>query len=116
MMKPSAMLINVSRGALIDTEALMEVLQSGHLCTVALDVYECEESLFFEDFTRYSSKERMKYWDWKWKMLESLPQVLVTPHIAFLTHEALENIAQVTVDNLRAVARGDELQNEVKRL
>lgn len=114
MMKPNATLINVSRGALIDTEALMEVLQTGHLHTVALDVFDGEETFFFEDFTGLSSQQRMPYWDMKWKMLEALPQVLVTPHVAFLTGEALTNIADVTVQNLKAVALGQDLENEVK--
>jgi D-lactate dehydrogenase len=122
-MKQDAILVNVSRGGLIDTAALIEVLQEGgdhdrasggRLAAVSLDVYEHEESLFFEDFTRMSAPKRMRVWDNAFTVLKALPQVLVTPHVAFLTREALASIAATTVDNLRAVAAGQELVNEVK--
>jgi D-lactate dehydrogenase len=76
--------------------------------------YSIHVQLFFEDFTGLPPKERMKAWDAKWKILETLPQVLVTPHIAFLTKEALANIADTTVGNLKAAALGQELVNEIK--
>jgi D-lactate dehydrogenase len=123
LMKQNAVLVNVSRGGLIDTKALMESLQlgddansgsGGKLAGVALDVYELEESLFFEDFTRFPAKERMKKWDNAFTVLKSLPQVLITPHIAFLTQEALANIADTTVENLNQCALGMDLANEVK--
>ena len=124
LMKQNAILINVSRGGLIDTKALMESLQygdedhashsGGKLAAVALDVYDKEESLFFEDFTRLAAKERMKKWDNAFTVLKSLPQVLITPHIAFLTQEALANIADTTVENLHECALGMDLVNEVK--
>jgi D-lactate dehydrogenase len=123
LMKQNAILINVSRGGLIDTKALMHSLQEGDdddsasggkLAAVALDVYDKEESLFFEDFTRFPAKERMKKWDNAFTVLKSLPQVLITPHIAFLTQEALANIAATTVENLHCCALGIELTNEIK--
>ncbi|KAL4539527.1 hypothetical protein Ndes2437B_g02104 [Nannochloris sp. 'desiccata'] len=123
LMKQHAILINVSRGGLIDTKALMESLQlgddansssGGKLAAVALDVYDKEESLFFEDFTRFPANERMKKWDNAFTVLKSLPQVLITPHIAFLTQEALGNIADTTVENLHQCALGMNLANEVK--
>lgn len=73
-----------------------------------------EESLFFEDFTRLSVRERMKSWDNNFTQLKTMPQVLITPHIAFLTQEALGNIADTTVANLKACAAGEDLVNEVK--
>lgn len=121
LMKKRAILVNVSRGGLIDSEALMVALEkadadeegSGKLAAVALDVYEGEDSLFFEDLTKFTARERMKRWDNSFAVLKSLPQVLVTPHIAFLTQEALANIAETTVQNLKAAALGEALVNEV---
>lgn len=122
IMKQHAILVNVSRGGLIDTEALLASLEQGDdgvsssggkLSAVALDVYENEDSLFFTDFTQLATVERMKRWDNKFTLLKTLPQTLVTPHIAFLTHEALQNIADVTVVNLRAAALNEPLVNEI---
>ena len=63
---------------------------------------------------RFHAKKRMAKWDNRFTVLKALPQVLITPHIAFLTHEALEQIGAVTVANLTAAARGEALVNEVK--
>lgn len=93
-MKPGAFLVNTSRGKLVDTAALIEALRSGHLGGVALDVYEEEEGLFFED----RSGELLQ--DDELSLLLSFPNVLVTAHQAFLTREALTEIARVTTENL----------------
>lgn len=95
-MKVGAYLLNTSRGKLVDTTALIESLKSGHLGGVALDVYEEEEGIFFEDHS-----ERGLLQDDELTRLVSFPNVLVTSHQAFLTHEALGEIARVTVTNLR---------------
>lgn len=102
-MKPGAMLINVSRGGLVDTEALFEGLDNGILGSVGLDVYEDEGDIFFVDYTMYDIKTRMrmKSCNRELNTLMAYPQVLVTPHSAFLTQEALDNIAKTTVDNIR---------------
>src|SRR3954463_4748983 len=100
LMKPGVILINVSRGALIDTKALIEALKSGHLAGVGLDVYEEEEGVFFEDL---SGKVLQ---DDDLARLLTFPNVLITAHQAFLTREALAEIARVTVTNLRAFAAG----------
>jgi D-lactate dehydrogenase len=100
LMKPGAILINVSRGALIDTTALIEALKSGHLGGVALDVYEEEEGIFFEDL----SGEVLQ--DDELARLLTFPNVLITSHQAFLTREALADIARTTVANLTALAEG----------
>ena len=87
MMKEGSILINVSRGGLIDTESLVEKLVDGSCGVrgVGMDVYEDEESLFFTDFTDQSARMRMKSWDSKFQMLKSLPQVVITPHTAYVT-------------------------------
>lgn len=98
LMKPGSVLINVSRGALIDTTALIAALKSGQLAGVGLDVYEEEEGIFFEDL----SSEVLQ--DDELARLLTFPNVLITAHQAFLTREALGEIARVTVANLTALA------------
>ena len=101
LMKPGAILINVSRGALIDTTALIEALKSGRLGGVALDVYEEEEGIFFEDLSGQVLQ------DDELARLLTFPNVLITSHQAFLTREALADIARTTVANLEALAAGN---------
>ena len=93
-MKSTALLVNVSRGGLVDTRAVIEGLKSGRLGGVALDVYEEEEGIFFEDL----SGEVMQ--DDDLARLLTFPNVLVTSHQAFLTREALMEIARVSTENL----------------
>ena len=100
LMKPGAILINVSRGALIDTTALIEALKSGRLGGVALDVYEEEEGIFFEDLSGQVLQ------DDELARLLTFPNVLITSHQAFLTREALADIASTTVANLEALDSG----------
>jgi D-lactate dehydrogenase len=99
--KPGTIIVNVSRGALIDTKALIEALKCGHLGGVALDVYEEEEGVFFEDLSGQVLQ------DDDLARLLTFPNVLITAHQAFLTREALAEIARVTVDNLRAFGQGE---------
>lgn len=100
LMKPGALLINVSRGKLIDTAALIAALKADKLGGVALDVYEEEEGIFFENL----SDEVLH--DDELARLLSFPKVIVTAHQAFLTREALNDIARTTVANLEALAQG----------
>jgi D-lactate dehydrogenase len=100
LVKPGTILINVSRGALIDTTALIEALKSGRLGGVALDVYEEEEGVFFEDLSGQILH------DDELARLLTFPNVLITAHQAFLTQEALGEIARVTSVNLAAFASG----------
>jgi D-lactate dehydrogenase len=100
LMKPGAILINVSRGALIDTRALIEALKCGRLGGVGLDVYEEEEGVFFEDLSGQILH------DDELARLLTFPNVLITAHQAFLTQEALSEIARVTVSNILALASG----------
>jgi D-lactate dehydrogenase len=100
LMKPGTILINVSRGALIDTKALIEALKSRRLGGVGLDVYEEEEGVFFEDLSGQILH------DDDLARLLTFPNVLITAHQAFLTEEALAEIARVSVANLTAFAKG----------
>ncbi len=100
LMNPGTILINVSRGALIDTTALIEALKSGRLGGVGLDVYEEEEGVFFEDLSGQILQ------DDELARLLTFPNVLITAHQAFLTQEALSEIARVTVANLIAFDTG----------
>jgi D-lactate dehydrogenase len=93
-MKPGVMLINTSRGGLVDTRAAIEALKSGQIGSLGLDVYEEEASLFFED----KSDEVIQ--DDIFSRLLTFPNVLITGHQGFLTHEALTNIAETTIKNL----------------
>jgi D-lactate dehydrogenase len=100
LMKPGTILINVSRGALIDTKALIEALKCRRLGGVGLDVYEEEEGVFFEDLSGQILQ------DDDLARLLTFPNVLITAHQAFLTREAVAEIARVTVANLSALANG----------
>ena len=100
LMRPGAILVNVSRGALIDTTALIGALKSGRLGGVALDVYEEEEGIFFEDLSGQVLQ------DDELARLLTFPNVLITSHQAFLTREALADIARTTVANLEALRDG----------
>ena len=98
IMQPGTILINVSRGALVEAKALIDALKTGHLGGVGLDVYEEEEGVFFEDLSGQVLQ------DDELARLLTFPNVLITAHQAFLTREALGEIARVTVENLRAFA------------
>lgn len=105
--KPGVMLINTGRGALIDTRALIKFLKSGHIGYAGLDVYEEEEGLFFENLSEQILQ------DDKLARLLTFPNVILTSHQAFLTKEALTNIAQVTLKNISEFENGNNLKNEV---
>ncbi len=98
--KPGVMLINTSRGALVDTVAAIEALKSGHLGHLGIDVYEEEADLFFEDLSDRVITDDV------FSRLLTFPNELVTGHQAFFTEEALEHIAATTIENITAVAAG----------
>lgn len=106
--KEGAYIINTSRGKLIDSTALINALKSGKLGGACLDVYEEENSLFFED----CSGEVID--DDELSVLLSMPNVIITSHQAFLTEEALQKIAEVTVYNLDQFYSGKPLDNTVE--
>ncbi len=107
MMKPGVMLINTSRGGLIDTKDVIAGLKSQQIGYLGIDVYEQEEHLFFKDLSTQIIQDDMIM------RLISFPNVLITAHQAFLTNEALSEIAQTTLENIRAFGRGVP-QNQVK--
>jgi D-lactate dehydrogenase len=106
-MKEGVFIINTSRGALIDSEALLEAIKSRKVGAAALDVYEEEADLFYEDKSNNIIQDDVL------ARLISMPNVLVTSHQAFLTHEALSNIASTTMKNLDEYYKGEFLENEV---
>ena len=106
-MKPGVMLINTSRGALIDTPAVIDGLKSGRIGYLGLDVYEEEEKLFFEDLSARIIQDDV------FTRLLTFPNVLITGHQAFFTSNALEAIARVTMENITAFERGENLVNAV---
>jgi len=100
-MKPGLMLINTSRGALIDTRAVIDALKMGHIGYLGLDVYEEEAELFFED----NSDEILH--DDMLARLQTFKNVLITGHQAFFTQEALTAIAEITLRNINGLANND---------
>jgi len=106
-MKSGVMLINTSRGALIDTPAVIEGLKKGHIGYLGLDVYEEEAELFFEDHSSHVIQDDV------FMRLATFPNVLITAHQAFFTATALEQIATVTIANLTAFERGEPTTNEL---
>jgi D-lactate dehydrogenase len=107
VMRDGVTLINTSRGALVDTRAVIEALKSGKIGLLGLDVYEEEAELFFED------RSDRVLGDDVFSRLLTFPNVIITGHQAFFTAEALENIATTTIGNLTAAERGEPLPNRV---
>ena len=105
-MKDGAFLVNTSRGKLVDSAAVISALKSGKLGGVALDVYEEEEGVFFEDHSDTALLDDVL------ARLLTFPNVLVTSHQAFLTREALTAIAETTVDSISIFLNGREIPAE----
>ncbi len=109
-MKQGVMLINTSRGAVIDTGAVIRGLKGGRIGSLGLDVYEEEADLFYRDLSDTVIQ------DDAFARLLTFPNVLITAHQGFLTHEALEAIAETTIRNIGGFGRGDvPEQNIVSR-
>jgi len=100
-LKRGAFIVNTSRGALIEAQALLEALKSGQVGAAALDVYEEEAGIFFHDLSGKVLQDDVL------ARLISMPNVLITSHQAFLTKEALANIAQTTLESAAAFERGE---------
>ncbi|ULQ55721.1 2-hydroxyacid dehydrogenase [Flavihumibacter rivuli] len=107
-MKKGAMLVNTSRGGLIDTPAVIEALKNGQLGYLGMDVYEQEEKLFF-----YNLSEEIIEDDQILRLM-SFPNVMITAHQGFFTDEALTQIATVTLRNIDDFEEGRELENRVE--
>lgn len=101
-MRDGVMIINTGRGALLDTRAVIEGLKRGRIGHLGLDVYEEEEDLFFEDLSSSIIQDDV------FMRLLTFPNVMITAHQGFLTHEALANIAETTLGNVVAFRRGDD--------
>jgi D-lactate dehydrogenase len=106
-MKPNTMLINTSRGKLVDTEATIESLKNSHLGYLGIDVYEQEENLFFKDLSEMIIR------DDKMMRLMTFPNALVTGHQAYFTDNALNQIAETTLGNLVSFEKGEVNANVV---
>lgn len=106
-MKDGVVIINTSRGSLIRSEDLLVAIKEHKIGAAGLDVYEEETELFFEDYSNEIIQDDVI------ARLLSMPNVIVTSHQAFLTNEALENIAKTTLDNIKSFYEDKELANEV---
>ncbi|MEO8342311.1 MAG: 2-hydroxyacid dehydrogenase [Gallionella sp.] len=106
-MKRGVMLINTSRGAVMDTNALPAALKSGQIGYLGLDVYEQEGDLFFQDLSNQVIQDDM------FERLLTFPNVLITGHQGFFTREALSSIAQTTLQNISVFEKTGQAQNEV---
>ena len=104
-MKPGAMLINTSRGKLIDTKAAIEGIKSGKIGYLGIDVYEEEDSLFFQDLSDTIIQ------DDTFQLLQSFPNVIVTGHQAFFTSDAISQICETTIANLSDFEAGRDCPN-----
>ncbi|MGI1677536.1 MAG: 2-hydroxyacid dehydrogenase [Cellvibrionaceae bacterium] len=107
-MKKGVMLINTSRGALIETKAMIAGLKTGHLGYLGLDVYEEEADLFFEDLSNKAIQDDV------FARLLTFPNVVITGHQAFFTQNALSNIATTTLNNITAVEQGELCKNRIE--
>ncbi len=107
MMKKGVMLINTSRGALINSPDAIQALKTGQIGYLGLDVYEQEETLFFNDLSENIIQDDLIM------RLLSFPNVLITSHQGFFTEEALEQIAKITMENISDFEAGEQLKNAV---
>ncbi|WP_144875860.1 2-hydroxyacid dehydrogenase, partial [Hyella patelloides] len=106
-MKPGVMLINTSRGGLIDTKAIIKGLKSKRIGHLALDVYEREDNIFFEDLSGEIIQDDI------FQRLLTFPNVIITGHQAFFTSNALENIAETTLSNITNIEQNHTCNNQV---
>ena len=108
LMKTGVMLVNTSRGGLIDTQAAIEGLKAKHLGYLALDVYERESTIFFEDMSSEIIQDDV------FERLLTFPNVIITGHQAFFTADALNNIAETTLNNITEIEQNQDCSNKVR--
>jgi D-lactate dehydrogenase len=106
-MKTGVMVINTSRGGLVNTKDVLDALKSGKIGYLGIDVYEQEEKLFFRDLSESIIQDDII------SRLLSFPNVLITAHQGFFTHEALDQIAATTIKNISDFEKGVANGNEV---
>ncbi len=106
-MKNGVIIINTARGSVLNTEHVIEGLKSGKIGALGIDVYENEQGVFFKDRSQETPNDDLLI------RLNAFPNVLITGHHAFLTQEALTNIAETTIYNLDCWSRGEETENEL---
>ena len=109
MMKSDAVIINTGRGALIDSKALVHALKHKHIAGIGMDVYEEESKYFFSDWSTQVMTDDVL------ARLLTFPNVIITGHQAFLTTNALKNISDVTLQNIKDFADGKALSNAVQQ-
>lgn len=107
LMKPGVMLVNTSRGALLDTPAVLQALKTGQIGYLGLDVYEEEAALFFEDHSNQGIQDDV------FARLLTFPNVLITSHQAFFTRNAMNAITETTLANIAAFERNGVAENQV---
>lgn len=112
-MKKNSILINTARGELMDLEALVEALESGHLMAAGIDTIEGEVNYFFKNFSENREEFNTKFPTFK-RLLDLYPRVLVTPHVGSYTDEAASNMIETTYDNLKEYIDTGVCKNDIK--
>lgn len=107
IMKDGVFIVNTSRGGLIDTKCIIKALKTKKVGALAIDVYEFERDIFFKDLSDNIIQDDF------FERLNTFPNVLITGHQAFLTHEALHNIAEITLNNATELEKTGKCQNKV---
>lgn len=107
LMPKNSILINIARGELVSSEDLYQALKSGQLAKAGIDVYENEAMIYHRDLSCQILEDDL------FRKLESLPNVLITPHIGYNTHRAVENMVKVALENIVEMTKSDRIKNEI---
>ena len=112
-MKENSILINTARGELMDLEAVVAALESGHLAGAGIDTIEGEVNYFFKNFSNDEAKFKLEYPLFN-KLIELYPRVLVTPHVGSYTDEAASNMIETSLENLKEYLDTGACKNDIK--